>query len=105
MNTRNDHKPGSPDDDFGGDPLSPGKLSLQLLPHINGSDRQVKGVCTLDSGKIIVGLAVSHDEDDEGPGYVNFYYGLARMDEHGRLDETFAIDGFTFGQYQPSFNG
>lgn len=103
MSTNNDKTPGDSDGSFG----VKGKISLSKLPHINGSDRLIKGLYTLDSGKYLVGCSVSHDDETSkvSPQYVKFYYGLTRLNENGSIDTDFAKKkGFTFGQFKPPFN-
>ena len=92
MNTFNRQHAGGNDESFG----DKGKISLSNLPHINGTDRHVKGLCVLGSGKIIVGAFVSHDN--------SAHYGLARLNENGSLDETFADQGFRFGKFKTPFD-
>lgn len=95
MNTFNHQHAGDSDESFGDN----GKISLSNLPHIDGTDRHVKGLCILGSGKIIVGAVVSHD-DDPATLYNSAYYGLARLNEDGSLDTTFADQGFRFGKFK-----
>ncbi|MDR6605084.1 hypothetical protein [Pseudomonas synxantha] len=105
MSTNNEKKnPGDSDDSFG--KSEKGKISLSNLPHINGTDRLVKGLYTLDSGKFIVGASVSHDDNTSktSPKYLKMYYGLTRLDKNGSIDKEFAKKGLTFGQFKPPFN-
>lgn len=101
MNTFDRQHAGDSDQSFG----NKGKISLSTLPHINGTDRHVKGLCVQDSGKIIVGAVVSHDDSrDNETLYNSAYYGLARLNKDGSLDETFADQGFGFGKFKAPFD-
>ncbi|WP_226500600.1 hypothetical protein [Pseudomonas sp. MWU16-30322] len=102
-----ERKPGDIDPSFG----EKGVVTLAILPHANGNDRQIKGLYRLPTGKLLLGITVSHDDEaeeaeeaDDSILYTSSYYGLARLNEDGRLDPTFASKGFTFNKFYKQFD-
>lgn len=74
---------GDRDPTFGSD----GELTLSILPDYIGTDRLIKGVLPLPDGKIIVSVGVSMVEA------FGFRYGLVRLTQDGKLDESFGNKG------------
>jgi len=103
-----ERKPGDIDPSFG----EKGVVTLAILPDvINGTDRHIKGLYRLPEGKLLISITVSHDDDPDAPNdpddsvlYNSSYYGLARLNEDGRLDPTFASKGFTFDKFYKRFD-
>ncbi|TBN31787.1 hypothetical protein EYC95_29540 [Pseudomonas sp. BGI-2] len=81
------NKPGDPDSSFDTD----GVFSLSKFPPEFHADRLIKGLALQRDAKIVFAAGLFRDEA--------FVYALARLNSNGTLDDDFAGQGVTYGNF------